>query len=158
MDISATTSRPLQAILPDATASASGREVLVKACGAAPSAKVSSSPTSEPKSAAANTDTQVTLTANQLSQESSLEFSPVYAEIWKNGAKVAEIDIHGSVNPLSGLIASAQGTVGSSGTLLAARRATEIVAAVGGEIRIGGQVIDSKTLDMRAKLKIAYGI
>ncbi|MDD5177209.1 MAG: hypothetical protein PHQ05_12390 [Sterolibacterium sp.] len=100
---------------------------------------------------------RVTLTATQKSNGNAPELAQVYAEIWKNGIKVAEIDIHGGVNSISGLVASAQGTVGGGGVLLAARRAAEIVRYIGGEIRVGDQIVDSRTLDMRAKLKIAYG-
>ena len=85
------------------------------------------------------------------------ELLPIYAEIWKDGRKVAEIDIHGGVSSTDGLVASTQGTVGNGGPLLAARRAAEIVRAIGGELRVGGQVMDGQTLDMRAKLKMAYG-
>lgn len=120
-----------------------------------------SSPTNEPGSAPKESKdipegARVTLTAGPASKQNPPEFSPIYAEIWKNGMKVAEIDIHGSVNLAIGLVASAQGTVGGSGVLLAARRATEIARTIGGEIRVGGQPMDSQTLDMQAKLKIAY--
>lgn len=71
--------------------------------------------------------------------------------------KVAEIDVHGGVNSIDGLVASTQGVGGSGGPLLAARRAAEIIRSIGGEIRVGGQIMDSQTLEMRARLKMAYG-
>lgn len=101
---------------------------------------------------------RVTLTAAGAAQRGvAADLVPVYAEIWKGGAKVAEIDIHGGVTPVNGLVAAAPGTVAGDGALLAARRAAEIVRSIGGEIRVGGQVMDSQTLDMRARLRQMYG-
>ncbi|MFA7280719.1 MAG: hypothetical protein WC100_11550 [Sterolibacterium sp.] len=100
---------------------------------------------------------RVTLTAVGTAQRGMADLVPVYAEIWKGGAKVAEIDIHGGVTPVNGLVAASPGTVAGDGALLAARRAAEIVRSIGGEIRVGGQVMDSQTLDMRARLRQMYG-
>jgi len=99
----------------------------------------------------------VTLTGAGASRGGMTDLVPVYAEIWKGGAKVAEVDIHGGVTPVNGLVAAAPGTIAGDGALLAARRASEIVRSIGGEIRVGGQVMDSQTLDMRARLKQMYG-
>ena len=98
----------------------------------------------------------VTLTAAGKAKVNAPDFAPVYAEIWKNGMKIAEIDIHGAVSSVNNLVTSAQGTVGSGGAILAARRAAEIARSIGGEIRVGGQIMDSQTLEMRAKLTKAY--
>jgi hypothetical protein len=100
---------------------------------------------------------RVTLTAAGATRRGMVDLVPVYAEIWKGGAKVAEIDIHGGVTPVNGLVAATPGTVAGDGALLAARRAAEIVRSIGGEIRVGGQVMDSQTLDMRARLRQMYG-
>jgi|GEM_PF-2907244 len=82
--------------------------------------------------------------------------APVYAEIWRDGVKVAVVDSHGSVDALNGFLAPAQ--TGGGGANAAARRAAQIAHAVGGEIRVAGQVVDAQTLSMRAKLKQAYGV
>ena len=82
----------------------------------------------------------------------------VYAEVWRAGIKVAMIDANGGVRSLNGTVVSTQGTGGAGGILLAARRAAEIAAAVGGEIRVGGQPIDQNTLTTKAKLSAAYGV
>ena len=100
---------------------------------------------------------RVTLSGMGSALRGLTDLVPVYAEIWKDGAKVAEIDIHGGVTPVNGLVAAAPGTVAGDGALLAARRAAEIVRSIGGEIRVGGQVMDSQTLDMRARLTQMYG-
>ncbi len=81
-----------------------------------------------------------------------------YAEVWRGGVKVALIDANGGVKSLSGLVQSSQGTGGAGGILLAARRAAEIAASIGGEIRVGGQAIDQNTLTTKAKLSAAYGV
>ena len=83
--------------------------------------------------------------------------APVYAEVWKDGLKVAEVDSHGSVSASSGLIRLPTGG-GSGGAWLAAARAAQIAQAVGGEIRVAGQTMDGQTLAMRVKLQTAYGL
>jgi len=103
-------------------------------------------------------DLQVTLKARQAEQTRDLEPAPAYAEIWKDGVKVAVIDTRGGVNSLNGLVPSAQGTPGNGGALLAARRVAEIAQSIGGEVHIGGQIMDNQTLGMRAKLMAAYSI
>lgn len=80
--------------------------------------------------------------------------APVYAEIWKGDMKLAEIDIHGHVTSFSGLVPSGRGSAG--GALVAAQRAVQMAQLTGGEIRAAGQVIDGKTLLMRARLANAY--
>lgn len=79
-----------------------------------------------------------------------------YAEIWKDGQKVAEVDVYGGVTAHSGMIAATTSNPGG-GPELAARRAAQIALAIGGEIRSAGQVVDRPTLLMRARLQSAYG-
>ena len=153
MLVTSTSNQPLQALLPDSAAVTSRQGNSAHKGGAATASGAPAVPPGESLSSA-DAD-RVTLSTPA---EPQLDLVPVYAEIWKNGTKVAEIDVHGGVNPLNGLVASAQGSAGSAGTLLAARRAAEIVRSIGGEIRVGGQVMDSQTLDMRARLKMAYGV
>lgn len=156
MLIAPTSTKSLQAFLPGTTPAAGSEGNLAYAGGTTTSPNPSNVPASEPKDTAEGA--RVTLTATRELQGSPPEFAPIYAEIWKNGMKVAEIDIYGGVNSINGLVAPAQGIVGGGGALLAARRAAEIVRSVGGEIRVGGQIMDGQTLDMRAKLKTVYGI
>lgn len=79
----------------------------------------------------------------------------VYAEIWKDGVKVALVDQTGGVTPLSSMV---PGSLGSGGGVeVAARRAVQIAVAVGGEIRSMGAVVSPQTLNMRAKLQTTYG-
>jgi hypothetical protein len=82
--------------------------------------------------------------------------APVYAEIWKDGVKVAQVDIHGQVISASGLAMSGGG--GLAGPLLAAQRAVQVAQQTGGEIRTAGQSLDSQTLLMRARLANAYAV
>lgn len=82
--------------------------------------------------------------------------SPIYAEIWKDGVKLAEVDIHGQVISSSGLVMPA--TAGGSGPLVAAQRAAQVAQRMGGEIRTAGQLLDAQTMLMRAKLANAYAV
>lgn len=82
--------------------------------------------------------------------------SPVYAEVWKDGVKVAAIDTHGTVTSFAGPVATPAGGA-SGGPWLAAVRAAQVAQAVGGEIRINGLTVDSGTLRTRARLELAYG-
>jgi len=77
-----------------------------------------------------------------------------YAEIWKNGRKVAEVDSRGEVSAFDGVVA-AHPAVGS-GLTLAAQRAALIASAIGGEIRVGGMLTDAPTLAMKARLSETY--
>lgn len=155
MIISASSVPTVKAFLPDTTSATSRQGSFAYAEGTSPFFQAPAAP---PPAAASAEESPVSLTAASELKGYAPEFAPVYAEIWKGGAKVAEIDIHGGVTPLNGLVAAAPGTVGSGGALLAARRAAEIVQSIGGEIRVAGQIIDSRTLDMRAKLQMAYVI
>jgi len=155
MHISPSTSQPLPSLLPDSMAAPGRQESLGNSGSAAKSGSISPASPHESKNPADGE--RVTLTAAAGPKPDVPDLAPVYAEIWKNGTKVAEIDIHGGVNPINGLVAAAPGSVGG-GALLAARRTAEIVRSIGGEIRFGGQIMDSQTLDMRARLKVVYGI
>lgn len=98
----------------------------------------------------------VSVSAQANAQETSNAPAPIYAEIWKGAVKVAQVDIHGHVISLSGLVSSGGG--GSvAGALLAAQRAVQVAQQVGGEIRSAGQSLDSQTLLMRARLANTYG-
>ena len=97
----------------------------------------------------------VSVSAQARAQETSNAPAPVYAEIWKGAIKVAQVDIHGHVISLTGLVSSGGG--GSiAGPLLAAQRAVQVAQQVGGEIRSAGQPVDGQTLLMRARLAKAY--
>lgn len=99
----------------------------------------------------------VTLSTQATDARVEAQLPVVYAEVWRDGMKVALIDARGGVKSFNGMVASTQGTGGAGGILLAARRAAEIAASVGGEIRVGGEPIDKQTLSTRAKLSAAYG-
>lgn len=79
---------------------------------------------------------------------------PLYAEIWRDGQRVAEVDIHGQVSSPSGVV----GTSGSgmAGPLLAAQRAVQVARQLGGEIRTASGPVDSQTLLMRERLANVY--
>jgi len=79
----------------------------------------------------------------------------VYAEIWKNGVKVAQVDNHGGVTSFVGGVAGSTGSGG--GQVMASLRAAQIAQSIGGEIRVAGQVLDGATLAMRARLRQVYG-
>ena len=94
-----------------------------------------------------------------LSHNSDLAAGPYvpaapYAEIWKNGRKVAEVDSRGEVSAFDGMVA-AHPAVGS-GLALAAQRAALIARSIGGEIRVGGMLTDAPTLAMKARLSETY--
>lgn len=80
----------------------------------------------------------------------------VFAEIWKDGQKLAAVDSHGRVISWSGLVPPAEGA-STNGLLLAPMRAARVAQAVGGEIRVAGQALDGDTLVMRARLARTYG-
>ena len=77
-----------------------------------------------------------------------------YAEIWKNGRKVAEIDSRGEVSAFDGIVADHP--AGGSGLALAAQRAALVARSIGGEIRVGGMLTDVPTLAMKARLSETY--
>ena len=100
-------------------------------------------------------DNVVQLSASQETRTTQ-HVAATYAEIWKDGQKIADIDIYGGVTAHNGMIAAAMSSAGG-GPELAARRASQIALAVGGEIRSAGQVVDRSTMLMRARLQSAYG-
>lgn len=97
---------------------------------------------------------RITLSATQ--DAANVAFVPAapYAEVWKHGRKIAEIDSRGEVSVYDGIVAAppAAGT----GLALAAQRATLIARAIGGEIRVAGMPTDVPTLAMQARLSAAY--
>jgi hypothetical protein len=158
MPISPATSLPAQGFLPLQTAVSDGQTNLAPqtAGRTAPAANATNAAPGESRD---TTDgVQVTLKAGQFAQRNDPVSAPAYAEIWKDGIKVAVIDTHGGVKSVNGLVPSAQGIPGNGGALLAARRVAEIAQSVGGEVRVGGQVMDSQTLGIRTKLAMAYNI
>lgn len=107
------------------------------------------------RSAGAIEPVSVSAEAQALQTNSARELpAPVYAEIWRGGMKLAEVDIHGHVTSYSGLVSSDRG--GSRGVLLAAQRAVQVAQLTGGEIRAAGLALDGKTLLMRARLANVY--
>lgn len=93
--------------------------------------------------------------AKLLSNSWNISVAP-FAEVWKDGQKVAEIDVRGEVTTSAGMIAALPG--GGSGLSLAAQRAALVAQSVGGEIRVAGMITDFATLTMRNRLREAYGI
>jgi hypothetical protein len=79
-----------------------------------------------------------------------------YAEIWRDGRKVAAVDSTGEISSFEGTVAAPPG--GGSGIALAAQRAVLIARSLGGEIRVAGQVTDPATLTMQTRLRAAYGV
>ncbi len=80
----------------------------------------------------------------------------IYAEIWKDGVKLAQIDVHGQVIAADGSVKRGGGAL--AGPLLAAQRAVQVARQTGGEIRAAGQPIDPQTLLMRARLANTYAV
>lgn len=110
------------------------------------------------KSAAVETESpqreKITLSAaNDLAKAGFVPAAP-YAEIWKDGRKIAEVDSSGGVNAFSGLVAP-QG--GGTGLPVAAMRAALIAQRVGGEIRVAGVVTAAPLLVTQARVQAAYG-
>ena len=97
----------------------------------------------------------VTLAAASAPTTASYIPAAPYAEIWKDGRKMAEIDSRGDVSAFDGLVAAPAS--GGSGLALAAQRAAQIARSVGGEILVAGLVTDIPTLAMHARLSEAYG-
>lgn len=97
---------------------------------------------------------RVTLSPERDAQSIAYVPAAPYAEIWKNGRKVAEIDSRGEVSAADGIIASHPAL--GSGLAAAAQRAALIARSIGGEIRVAGMVTDVPTLAMKARLGEAY--
>lgn len=138
-------------------AAASGQQNKTAAGSAGRLANRNPNATNEPAAIPATESAPVTLSSSQVAQTVASQ-PPVYAEIWKNGVKVATVDASGGVSAMNGQVLSNRGAEGGGGILLAARRTAEIAGAIGGEIHIAGQQIDAKTLAMRARLSAAYGV
>lgn len=129
---------------------APARELLKSSPAAVPAAtEIDSSEAQEGAGAS------VSVSAEARGKDQTAIPAAIYAEIWRGGMKVAQVDVHGHVTSLSGLVASGGG--GSlAGPLLAAQRAVQVAQQVGGEIRSAGQSLDGQTLMMRARLAKAY--
>lgn len=97
---------------------------------------------------------RITLSPEKDVQSSAYVPAAPYAEIWKNGRKVAEIDSRGEVSAVDGII-TAHPALGT-GLAAAAQRAALIARSIGGEIRVAGMVTDISTLAMKARLSQAY--
>ena len=80
--------------------------------------------------------------------------APLYAEIWRDGVRVAEVDIHGQVSSPTGVVGAAGS--GLAGPLLAAQRAVQAARQLGGEIRTASGPVDPQTLLMRERLASKY--
>lgn len=112
---------------------------------------------------------RITLTANTDAQQidqTLVNTAPgaVYAEIWKDGVRIAAVHTNGAITPSFGLnwLPMAGNDIG-----VAQRRANELARAVGGEVRYASlgrpnetmpPPVDARTERMRAKLRAAYGI
>jgi len=89
----------------------------------------------------------------------------VYAEIWKDGVRIATVHTNGVVTPALGLTWHA---VAGDDPGVAQRRADELARAVGGEVRYVSNneraneasppPVDARTERMRARLRAAYGL
>lgn len=96
---------------------------------------------------------RITLSADQHLPAAYIPAAP-YAEIWKNGRKIAEIDSRGEVSAADGIVVAH--TALGTGLAAAAQRAALIARSVGGEIRVAGMVTDVSTLAMKARLSEMY--
>jgi len=99
-------------------------------------------------------DARVSLQGSDRRQ--SPEPGRIYAEIWKNDVKLAQIDVHGQVIAADGLVKQGGGVL--AGPLLAAQRTVQVANQTGGEIRAGGRSLDPETLLMQARLANAYAL
>jgi len=97
---------------------------------------------------------RITLSAKHDLATSAYVPAAPYAEIWKDGRKVAEIDSRGEVSVFDGVVAAHPAA--GSGLTLAAQRAALIARSIGGEIRVGGMLTDVTTLAMKARLSETY--
>lgn len=91
--------------------------------------------------------------------------SAIYAEIWKDGVRIAAVLTNGTITPGLGL--NWPPAVGND-LSVAQRRAHELAQAIGGEVRYAvhherpnenpPSLTDPRTERMRAKLRAAYGL
>lgn len=121
---------------------------------AAPSRPAAATTTNAAAPAPANSDTVTLSPAHDRPDHAAA--APIYAEVWKDGLKIAAIDNHGSVISYAGPLAAAAGGA-AGGPWIAAIRAAQVAQSVGGEIRINGLTLDAGTLRTRAQLETAYG-
>lgn len=156
MQVSPFGSSPVDTLPSAASAAVVANGNVAKEAGGMPSVAATAPAAQVPASVAQEGD-RVTLSRSGAAATQTPMPAPVYAEIWKDGLRVAVVDSQGSVVSLNGLLASSPMGSSGGGPELAARRAMQIAHAVGGEIRVAGQTLDAPTLTMRAKLKAAYG-
>jgi hypothetical protein len=97
---------------------------------------------------------RVSLTPIQEAEQRAAQFAAPFAEIWKDGRKLAEVDVRGEVRGVAGVIAGLP--AGGSGLTVAATRAAVLAQSLGGEIRSAGIVTDARTLAMRSRLQATY--
>lgn len=100
-------------------------------------------------------DEKITLSSSSDSGAATYIPAAPYAEIWKDGRKIAEINVRGEVSSIDGFGGGA--SIGGGGVSSAALRAALYARSVGGEIRVAGMVTDASTLTMRARLSETYG-
>lgn len=98
----------------------------------------------------------VTLSSSSDTDRAVQRASIPYAEIWRDGRKIASVDSTGEISSFEGTVAAPPG--GGSGIALAAQRAVLIARSLGGEIRVAGQLTDPATLNMQNRLRTAYGL
>lgn len=79
----------------------------------------------------------------------------VFAEIWRDGTKVAEVDANGNVTSTAGIRLPAMNDSGG-GPAAAAFRAAQIARTVGGEVRSHGEPVSGRVLVNRANLQALY--
>jgi len=119
---------------------------------------------------ASDDSTRITLSAAAQASGSELASAmpqvpgAIYAEIWKNGVRIAAVHTNGVVTPSLGLNWQA---VSGNDPGIAQRRADELARAVGGEVRYvnrerpneaGPPPVDARTERMRARLRATYGL
>jgi hypothetical protein len=153
MQIASSTLQPLlpTQITPAGSSGTSAEETAERALRALPA--LPGAAEKAPATPANTEDDNVTLSAAKPGQR---DYSAgIFAEIWKNGVKVAQVDNHGGVTSFIGPMAGSSG--GGGGAMMASLRAAQIAQSIGGEIRVAGQVTDGATLSMRAKLREMYG-
>ncbi len=155
MSVALSSTLPLQSSAPELLNNNTGKQ------SALPSERLSAKPQNTDSApidpSKQSGETRVTLARETPGNHRYSSFSAPYAEVWRNGVKIAVIDATGGVTAVNGLVASVPGSADQDGPLLAARRAAQIAAATGGEVKIAGEAIDRETLGMRARLQVTYG-
>lgn len=110
---------------------------------------------SPPAGAEKSQGEKITLSSSNDATASAYIPAAPYAEIWKDGRKIAEVNVRGEVSSANGF--GGVPSIGGGSFSSAALRAALYARSVGGEIRVAGMVTDPSTLTMRAKLRESYG-